>query len=106
MKNTELAVENHQALSIHATPDSRILHQEESSSCANEETCTGSMLKGQKQRHFAINGDICVTESVVYKQAAIEDKESEGFANKISVSMDRLETGCIDECPTSYCAEV
>jgi len=106
VKETELAVENHQALSIREVPDTKICHEEQSACCSKEETCHEACEKACKFRHFAIKGDICVSEKVTYKENGIEDSESEGWADKNTVAVDKLDAGEIDDEKKCYCAKV
>jgi hypothetical protein len=104
--STDLEFHANQAVSILNEPDVRVTHEEQSACCSDEETCHESCTKGCKYRHFCIKGDICVSEKVTFRENGIEETESEGYADKNTVSVDTTDSGLTlggdQEC---YCAE-
>lgn len=102
----ELALEQHQAISVHESPDVRICREEKSASCSNQETTREECAKGCKFRHFCIKGDICVSEKVTFKENSIEDVESEGYADKNTCAVEKCDAADLDNCQQCYCAEV
>lgn len=74
-------------MSIQAIPD-RVEHVESQSACCScEKSKFESGDSGCKYRHFSINGDICVTESVCFSDVGYSEVGTAGKSAKNSKTL-------------------
>jgi hypothetical protein len=80
--SADVQIESNRALGFHLQPDVQLNRNEESACVSAEETHREGCTKGAKYRHFAIKGDICVSEKVTFKENSVEEEKTAGRAAK------------------------
>ena len=99
-----------------AVPDTQFSGTETHTCCSCENAVHDAYQNATKIRHFCINGDICVTESVQYAESSIADEASvgashENFLQTESAVDSGLALGsgdcyCLDVCPQTITTEI
>ena len=76
-------------------PDVQLNRNEESACVSAEETHREGCTKGAKYRHFAIKGDIVVSEKVTFKENSVEEEKTAGRAAKNTMAVETTDVGDI-----------
>jgi hypothetical protein len=102
-ESSEDCFETNQRICAAWVPDTLECTEEESVEAENEETVSASCAKGTKNRHFCINGDICVTESVSFNECSKSESKTDG--NGCAASFEQTHGAC-SELPCQSCHTV
>jgi hypothetical protein len=93
--SADIQIESNRALGFHLQPDVQLNRNEESACVSAEETHREGCTKGAKYRHFAIKGDICVSEKVTFKENSVEEEKTAGRAAKNTMAVETTDVGDI-----------
>ena len=93
--SADVQIESNRALGFHLQPDVQLNRNEESACVSAEETHREGCTKGAKYRHFAIKGDICVSEKVTFKENSVEEEKTAGRAAKNTMAVETTDVGDI-----------
>ncbi len=93
--SADIQLESNRALGFHLQPDVQLNRNEESACVSAEETHREGCTKGAKYRHFAIKGDIVVSEKVTFKENSVEEEKTAGRAAKNTMAVETTDVGDI-----------
>lgn len=93
--SADIQLESNRALGFHLQPDVQLNRNEESACVSAEETHREGCTKGAKYRHFAIKGDIVVSEEVTFKENSVEEEKTAGRAAKNTMAVETTDVGDI-----------
>ena len=93
--SADIQIESNRALGFHLQPDVQLNRNEESACVSAEETHREGCTKGAKYRHFAIKGDIVVSEKVTFKENSVEEEKTAGRAAKNTMAVETTDVGDI-----------
>jgi hypothetical protein len=93
--SADIQIESNRALGFHLQPDVQLNRNEESAVVSAEETHREGCTKGAKYRHFAIKGDIVVSEKVTFKENSVEEEKTAGRAAKNTIAVETTDVGDI-----------
>ena len=91
--SADVQIESNRALGFHLQPDVQLNRNEESACVSAEETHREGCTKGAKYRHFAIKGDIVVSEKVTFKENSVEEEKTAGRAAKNTMAVETTDVG-------------
>jgi hypothetical protein len=97
--SADIQLESNRALGFHLQPDVQLNRNEESACVSAEETHREGCTKGAKYRHFAIKGDIVVSEQVTFKENSVEEEKTAGRAAKNTMAVETTDVGDILQGP-------
>ena len=102
IRDTDTEFQVNQAVNLHEEPDIQTTHYEETVSCSVDETTSAAAAKAIKLRQFCIEGEICVSEKVSFKEGGIKGSDSVGKAHLTTVTVDETQGGGLGDAPTCY----
>ena len=102
IRNTDTEFQVNQAVNLHTEPDVQTNHYEETVSCSVDETTSEAAARAIKLRQFCIEGEICVSEKVSFKESAVKGSDSVGKAHSTTVTVDETLDAGLGDAPTCY----